>query len=146
MKIEYYIETVPYEKDIPLKYGASHFDTVTSPDTGIFYGCGSVFNYAKCFRIMISNVDTVGGIFKVVCNMRTINEDFFQNIDIYIKPGDTGEILCVGDVDLGVDVELTNFKVTPPTKKETRYKEVQREKQVTAYRPITKYKIETVCN
>jgi len=146
LKIEYYTETIPYEAEIPLTYDADHFDTVESHDTGFVYGCGSLTNYVKCYRIGIMNLDTVGGIFNLKCDMRTLSDEFSQQLSRYVKPGETEVLMCEADVDFGEDVELEDYIVTPPTKKETRYKDVQRERQVTAYRPVTKYKTKIVCN
>jgi hypothetical protein len=143
LKTEYYVETIPYEEEIPLTYNADHFDTVESHDTG--FGCGSLTNYAKCYRIGIMNLDTIGGIFNLKCDMRTLNNEFSQQLSTYVKPGENEILICEADVDFGEDVQLVDYTITPPTKTGTGYKDVERTRQVTAYRPITKYKTDVIC-
>ena len=146
LKTEYYTETIPYEKEIDLEY-ESDFEILNTYDDGLLYGCGSLFDYAVCFRFIIYNKDYLGGTFGVDCEMVTLYDDFYYDSgEIYIQPGEVETILCEANVDLGTDVKLENFKITPPTKTELAYKEVQRERQVTAYRPVTKYRTEEVCN
>jgi len=135
LKTEYYTETVPYEDRIPLQYGDSLLDERS---------CGSLTNYKKCFDVAVMNLDTVGGIFAISCNFRTLKRELYDSKSLYVKPGNTETFNCVADVNLGEDVELT-YDVTPPTKSVTKYKDMQRERQVTAYRLVTKYKTEIVC-
>lgn len=137
LKTEYYTETVPYTQNVPLTY---------TYKTGSSWGCGDLGNYKKCFEIDVTNLDsTAGGIFKINCNFRTIKRTLSDSHSDYIKQGDTYTFTCVADTNLGEDVELT-YNIIPPTKPEVKYKEVQRERQVTAYRPVTKYRTEQRCD
>lgn len=139
LKTEYYTETIPYQEDVPLKFEDNHLT-----DAGE-WGCGSLTNYKKCFRVNVMNLDTMGGIFTVNCNFRTIKRTLSDSASNYVKPGDVGNFDCVADTDLGEDIDFT-YQVVAPTKSVTSYKDVQRERQVTAYRPVTKYKTETQCS
>lgn len=137
-KTEYYTETVPYQKEIDLKYTSARDSE---------YECrpNSFWNYELCWDIKVENLDIIGGIFEVKCNFETLNREFSDIQNMYIKPGNIETLKCISDVDMGEDIRMT-YIVTPPTKTITDYKEVQREKQVTAYRPVIKYKTETICN
>ncbi len=139
IKTEYYSETVPYEKEIYLKYEAGFLYLERS--------CGSITDYILCWDIGLTNLDIVGGIFKVKCKVETLEDGVFEVVDFkYVKPGESEKFICEANIDLGEDIKFKSYIVEPPTRKETRYKEVQRERQVTAYRPIIKYRIEEVCN
>ncbi len=136
LKTEYYTETVPYQEEVNLKYS----DKQVPPET-----CSDFGNYKECYYVDISNLDTIGGTFTVNCNFRTIDRTLYDSQTLFVQSGEITRFKCVADVDLGEDVAPT-YSVTPGTKTETKYKDVQRERQVTAYRPVTKYKTEQVCN
>ncbi len=138
LKTEYYTETVPYEDDVPLEYQDSAGDV-----WGL--GCGTLTNYMECYWIDIINLDTIGGTFTVDCDFETLYRNLYDTRSQYVKPGDTERFECKVDIDWGEDVKLT-WSVNPPTKSVTKYEEVQRERQVTAYRPVTMYKTETICD
>ena len=106
---------------------------------------GDLFNYVRCVDIDVYNIDTIGGIFRVDCNFRTLNNNYKDTVNNYVKPGEHKSFRCEVDIDRGVDAETT-FTVEPPTKKVTEYKDVERERQVTAYRPVTKFRTETQCD
>ena len=74
-----------------------------------------------------------------------MNRGLSDSGSVYIQSGGIGSVICVADINLGEDVNAY-YTITPPTKTETKYKDVQREKQVTAYRPVTKYKTEQQCS
>ncbi|MEK6872044.1 MAG: hypothetical protein AABX16_04035 [Nanoarchaeota archaeon] len=126
---ETYTETVPYEENIPLE-----FRSIKSSEEN----CGTFTNYIHCSEIQVTNIDTVGGIFEVSCNFRTVNRNLQDFNSGYVKPGDSVNIICRADIDYNEDV-VVNYDVTPPTKIETRYKDVTRT------RTITKYKQEYRC-
>lgn len=136
LKTEYYTERVPYEKDVNLKY--------TSKKTKE-YNCGSLFNYVHCANIEIFNIDTVGGTFRVDCNFRTLHNNFKDSVTNYVKPGEKVNFECEKDIESEDDVEVT-YTAEPPTKEVTDYEDVDREREVTAFRPVTKYRTEQVCN
>ncbi len=127
---ETYYETVPYEKEVPLKYN--------SVSTYI-YNCGSIFDYYACEDVGITNTDTVGGTFKVNCKFRTLSDEFYDSGEVFVNSGERGDVTCAIDLGITEDVEMT-FTVTPSTKEETDYKDVQRTKT------ITKYRTEEICN
>ena len=126
-ELETYTETVPYEAEIELKYNW---------DNSVEYNCGSIFDYYGCMDIGIENIDTVGGIFSVKCKIRTLNDELYDTKETYIKPGDTEKITCGVDISAGDDFEVT-YTITPPTKTETKYKEVERTRTITKYRTVT---------
>lgn len=142
IQTEYYTETVPYQYEVPLRYESTNYDNT---DTLNGIDCGYVGNYMKCYDIAIVNIDTIGGVFTVHCNFRTLSRMLYDNQQVYVNNGNTETVRCRADVDMGEDVELT-YAVDAPTKTETEYKDVQRERQVTAYRPVTKYKTEQQCD
>ena len=141
IKTEYYPETVPYQKDVPLAYEE---DVVS--ETSDLFECSTLTNHRFCSKIGVFNKDVVGGIFKLNCNFEALNRDFSDNDEAYIKPGESEIFTCVADINVGEDVKLVNYEVIAPTKQVTDYKEVQRERQVTAYKPVTKYKTEEQCD
>ena len=133
LKTEYYTETVPIDVEVPLKYDS---------ERGTIYNCASIFDYYSCIDVAIMNLDTVGGIFKVKCKYRTLNDVMYDYEESYVKPGDISAVTCSMNLDKNEDVEIT-YEVTPPTKTIVEHKEVQRERQVTAYRLVTKYRMVT---
>ena len=136
LKTEYYTETVPYEEEVYLEF--------TSTDSGASVSCSDFGNYKECYYVSVTNIDDKGGLFTVNCEFETLYRKLYDSQSLYINSGETIEFTCEADVDLSEDVKGT-YTVTPPTKTIVKYKDVQREKQVTAYRPVTKYKTETVC-
>ena len=138
LKTEYYTETIPYEDEVPLEYISSKKSSWWG------YQC-ALWNYKLCYQIEVTNIDTIGGTFEATCNFRTLNNEFSDTITKYVKPGNMEILECTADIDIGEDIEA-RYSVNPPTKTETKYKDVQRERQVTAYRSVTKYRIEEKCD
>ncbi len=127
---EEYTDTVPYEEETPLKYTLTNKVTKSCSDFG---------NYKECYYVSIMNLDTIGGIFIVDCTTETLNRKLTSQSSSYIKAGDTQTLICTADVDWGEDTKWS-YEVNPPTKTETRYKDVTRT------RKITQYKTETKCD
>lgn len=127
---EYYPETIPVEKDVPLRYTASKSKT---------FNCGSLFDYYACVDISVTNLDVVGGTFRVDCDFRRLHGTLSDSNSGYVKPGDTTKIRCDKNIERSDDVDIT-YDVTPPTKQEIDYEEVQRK------RIVVKYKTERQCD
>ncbi len=127
---ETYTETVPYEEQMPLRYDSSQSES---------YNCGSLFDYIVCYKVGVYNLDTVGGTFTTNCKIEALNREFSDSKQGYVKPGEWAYFECKANTNLGEDTKLT-YHITPPTKSEMKYKDVQR------IRTITKYKTEKKCN
>lgn len=138
VETERYTETIPVEKEVSLEYT----DELLANLTG---NCGSLTNYIKCYYIDIANLDYTGGSFTVDCNFRTLYRTFSEKESAYIGPKGVVRFKCEADVNFGEDVELT-YNVVPPTKKTTVYENVPREKETVSYKPVVRYRIETVCD
>ena len=127
---ERYIETVPYQEEIPLKFSSNEMSSESCSDFG---------NYKKCYYINVNNLDTTGGTFKVDCKFETLNRNLYDSQTLFIQAGETKKFTCIADTDLGEDVK-GSYIVTPSTKTETKYRDVERTKK------IVKYRTEKVCN
>jgi hypothetical protein len=136
LKTEYYTENIAVEEQEALKYDGG---------LGKNWPCGSLTNYMECYEIIVQNLDTVAGVFSANCNFRTLTKTIPASSSAYINPGEVEGLICKVDIDFGEDVEIT-YNIAPPTKTVTKHKDVQREKQVTAYRPVIRYRTETICD
>lgn len=147
MKTEYYTETVPYTdeecEDKQLIYKMEK-GSCQDRQSGLF-GLGDKPAKYSC---EITNLDSEGGTFSVTIGFITEdNQELEKSLNKYIYPQSTETFSY--EVDAGINRCYCSEK-SIPTKQICRdvikYREVQRERQVTAYRPVTKYKTEQKCD
>jgi hypothetical protein len=176
LKMEYYTETVPYVdtvcEDINLPYSITNKKWVSSSclnenyvcyEDG-FFGCkdGETFCVERLlvYSADINNLDLEeSGVWKTSTNFYIggeLHETVPSSVNIYPQTTKTItiDITLTGDSPSGIANKAgrsAGFSVTSiPIKKicedVTKYKEVERTKEVTAYRPVTKYTIKEECN
>src|SRR3989344_7191232 len=146
LKTEYYTESVPYTdrecEAKPLVY-KKEMELCQNRISGIF-GVGDQKAKTSC---KITNLDIESGIFSVRIGFNVVggNQTLETTQNRFIYP-QSSEIF-----NYEVDAKINSCYCfeQAPTKQVfrdvTKYKEVPRERQFTAYRPITKYKVERQC-
>jgi len=143
MKTEYYMETVPYTdrecEDKSLVYKVVKGECKNQYD-------GWFENTPASYSCTITNLDSEAGTFsmRIGFNVQGQQLDETQSKLIYPQSSETFTVTRDSKIDNCYCVE------TVPTKKVcrdvTKYRDEQRERQVTAYRPVTKYKAEKICD
>ena len=144
MKTEYYTETVPYtDRECENKFLIYKKVTGNCEDrkSGLF-GLGDQPAKYSC---TITNLDNEGGTFsmKIGFNVGSQKLENTQSKYVYPQSSETFNY----QVDASIDSCYCAEQV--PTKQVCRdvikYKDVQKERQVTAYKPVTKYRTEQRC-
>ena len=143
LKTEYYTESVPYtdqeceERNVIYKKERGECKDRVSG----FFGLGDQPARYSC---TITNLDTEGGAFSMEIGFNVGSQKLTTTQNKYIYP-QSSEIFTY-ETDAAIDSCFCAEDV--PTKTVchdvTKYREVQRERQVTAYRPVTKSR--EVCN
>ncbi len=169
MKTEYYTETVPYtdtECDYKnLVYSATNFENngncvdYDERCKDYFLGiCTEKETYCVEKRVIsnldLKNLDSERGTwvikFSYFLDGQLINS---ENMAKSLYPQESGSIGVIwtisGEENNRKDDKYSYNVITIPTKKVCKdvikYKEVKKERQVTAYKPVTKYKTEQKC-
>ena len=145
MKTEYYTEYVPYtdreceSKELTYKVVGG---TCQGRKSGLF-GLGDQPAKYSC---IITNLDSEGGSFSVRIGFNVGNQKLETTQVEFVYPQSSNTFSY--EVDASIDSCYCTEKA--PTKQVcrdvTKYKEVQRERQVTSYRPVTKYRTEQTCD
>lgn len=145
MKTEYYTETVPYtDRECESKRLVYKKETGTCQDrqSGLF-GLGDQPAKYSC---TITNLDNEGGTFSMRIGFNVGNQQLETTQSKYIYPQSSATFSY--EVDATIDSCYCSEQV--PTKQVCRdvikYREIQKQRQVTAYKPVTKYRTEQRCN
>lgn len=129
---ETYTEQVTKERTVGVDYQTSQFEI-----NNAFYGIGS-----DSLSIDVRNTDEEGGTFEVTFNTCTPSADVTLSDQQYLAAGESSEFSASTEADLQQD--CTTARVDPPTKQETYYDDVQRERTVTKTREVQKTRTKKV--
>lgn len=140
MKMEYYTESVPYtdqeceNKNFVYK---KSFGECKDRQSGLF-GLGD--QPAK-FSCTLTNLDNEGGTFSVKIGFDIGDQEITETQSRYIYPQSSATFSYERDLSINscicLEQEIPSKQICRDV---IRYNEVQRERQVTAYRPVTKYR------
>ena len=145
IKTEYYTETVPYTDEeceneyltYKLERGScvQRVDRLLGEDKSAKYDC------------TITNLDNERGLFTIRIGFNIEGQQLEETQEGYIYPQSSKTFYIERDALIdGCYCSEQSIPTKRICKEVTKYKEVQREKQTTAYRPVTKYKTEQKCD
>ena len=145
VQTETYTDTVPYTDTVcttqNLEYKVTT-DACKDRQSGLF-GIGDASASITC---TITNLDTTAGTFGMTLGFSVGGQRLQDTQSAYIYPQSSHTFTYTQDAK--IDQCFCNEQ--PATKQVchdvTKYKDVQRERQVTAYRPVTKYRTEQNCS
>ncbi|MFH1433070.1 MAG: hypothetical protein ABIG84_07695 [archaeon] len=144
LKTEYYTETVPYTdtecENKPLVYKKEK-GSCQQRQSGLL-GFGDQPAEYSC---TITNLDSEGGTFSMRIGFNVGSQQLDTTESRYIYPQSSETFSYRYDTKMNGCFCIENVPTKQVCRDVIKYKEVQKERQVTAYRPVTKYKTEQKC-
>ena len=143
LKTEYYTETVPYTdtecESKLLVYKVQKGSCVNREDN--FFADDEPAKYS----CTITNLDNEGGQFSMRIGFNVNGQQLEETQSRYIYPQSSETFRIERDASIQNCYCAENVPTKQVCRDVIKYQEIQRERQVTAYKPVTKYRTEQKC-